>query len=78
MLPPVRAYVDAQPELMGMTAGGSLLVCDGEGCAPAYVATPAAPVDCPDGCSGQGVCNAASGACICDAGWSGRNCSKAQ
>ncbi|EFJ40250.1 hypothetical protein VOLCADRAFT_99980 [Volvox carteri f. nagariensis] len=64
VVPPVRASVDEQPEVMGMTAGGSLTVCDGcSGATPAP--PPRAPKACPADCSGNGVCNLLRGMQSC-------------
>lgn len=117
-LPPVKAWAVAQPELMGLSAAGSFVVCpaaqpasatplvtdpgfgkdDDEvvgtapvgvdtstfGPAPAVCGSPAsaskpplAPAKgCPKDCSSNGVCNLASGACLCNQGFTGADCSK--
>jgi hypothetical protein len=36
----------------------------------------AAPKGCPKDCSGNGVCNLAKGACVCNAGFAGADCSQ--
>ncbi|GBF96123.1 hypothetical protein Rsub_08871 [Raphidocelis subcapitata] len=126
-LPPVKAYVVAQPEVMGLSAAGSFTVCParppaagaggvplvtdpgfgadaasdaaarfaldgGEGPDAAAAGPPpavcvdaaaaerpplAAAKACPADCSGNGVCNLASGACICNVGFLGADCSQA-
>ncbi|KAG2452414.1 hypothetical protein HYH02_002657 [Chlamydomonas schloesseri] len=77
VLPPIRAWAEAQPELMGTTAGSSFVVCS-DCSAPTPATPPAAPVPCPAlDCSGNGVCNLANGTCECDAGWTGKVCGKA-
>ncbi len=73
VLPPVRAWAEGQPELMGMTAGAAFRVC--AGCAGPSFAPPAPPPKpCPSDCSGNGVCNLRTGRCTCNAGWAGRDC----
>lgn len=126
VLPPVKAWVEEQPELMGLSEAGVFIVCpgpklppagsvplvrdpgfgeeppagggirvggDGGGageddvsafgapppeCAPGRGGRP--PVlpakSCPRACSGGGVCNIASGACLCNEGLTGPDCSK--
>ncbi|GIL68720.1 hypothetical protein Vafri_21968 [Volvox africanus] len=74
VVPPVRVSVDEQPEVMGMTAGGSFTVC-----AACTSATPAPPPrlprPCPEDCSQNGVCNLRTGVCVCDEGYTGVDCS---
>jgi hypothetical protein len=78
VLPPVKAYVSKQPEVMGLSPGGNFTVCGARGAAcdvsPQKAAPP--PKACPSACGGNGVCNLATGACICDAGFSGKACDK--
>ncbi|KAG2494914.1 hypothetical protein HYH03_006849 [Edaphochlamys debaryana] len=75
VVPPIRAWADDQPELMGMTAGSSVTVC--ADCAgPAYGTPPAPPLPCPGDCSGHGTCNLKTGRCRCDGGWSRSDCSR--
>ncbi|KAG2494912.1 hypothetical protein HYH03_006847 [Edaphochlamys debaryana] len=76
VVPPIRAWADDQPELMGMTAGSSVTVC--ADCAgPAYGTPPAPPLPCPGDCSGHGTCNLKTGRCRCDGGWTRADCSRA-
>lgn len=80
VLPPVKAYVQAQPEVMGLSPAGQLVVCAkaSGGCAAKAgsggggVATAAKA--CPGNCNGNGACNLARGVCICNAGFSGPGC----
>jgi hypothetical protein len=79
VLPPVKAYVQQQPEVMGLSPAGALTVClkANEGCAAKRgavqaVGTPAKA--CPKDCNGNGACNLASGVCICDSGFTGAAC----
>jgi hypothetical protein len=77
-LPPVKAYVQQQPEIMGLSPAGTFTVCPtAETCAAArqQPGSVAAAKACPKDCSGNGACNLASGVCICDAGFSGADCS---
>lgn len=76
-LPPVKAYVQQQPEVMGLSPAGTFVVCPtAEPCAAAQqqLGSAAAAKACPKGCSGNGACNLASGVCICDGGFSGADC----
>ncbi|KAI8474284.1 MAG: hypothetical protein J3K34DRAFT_456831 [Monoraphidium minutum] len=123
-LPPVKAYAVAQPEVMGLSAAGSFVVCPAArpasaaplvkdpgfgaadddarfaggagvtgaggantavfgpvpavcGSAAAAARPPVAPArGCPKDCSGNGVCNLSSGACICNQGFGGADCGK--
>ncbi|WIA22673.1 hypothetical protein OEZ86_009641 [Tetradesmus obliquus] len=76
-LPPVKAYVQQQPEVMGLSPAGTFVVCPTAApCAAAQqqLGSAAAAKACPKGCSGNGACNLASGVCICDGGFSGADC----
>ncbi|KAI8474281.1 MAG: hypothetical protein J3K34DRAFT_375003 [Monoraphidium minutum] len=121
-LPPVKAYAVAQPEVMGLSAAGSFVVCPAArpaaaaplvkdpgfgaddddarfaggagaaggantavfgpvpavcGSAAAAARPPVAPArGCPKDCSGNGVCNLSSGACVCNQGFGGADCGK--
>ncbi|KAG2491821.1 hypothetical protein HYH03_009778 [Edaphochlamys debaryana] len=76
VLPPIRAWADDQPELMGMTAAGLVEVCGG--CtAPTAAPAPPPPRACPSPtCSGSGVCDLARGVCVCARGFTGEDCSR--
>ncbi|KAG2434214.1 hypothetical protein HXX76_007940 [Chlamydomonas incerta] len=75
VVPPIRAWVDEQPELMGSTAGAKITVC--ADCAgPTYGALPPPPKPCPADCSGNGVCNLKTGKCVCNAFWTRADCSR--
>lgn len=79
VLPPVKALVQQQPEVMGLSPAGSLTVCSKAtgGCAPAVPAAPAtaaAAKACPEDCNGNGACNLAQGLCICNSGFGGVSC----
>ncbi|KAK9803301.1 hypothetical protein WJX72_010340 [[Myrmecia] bisecta] len=75
-LPLVKAFVADQPEVMGLSAAGAVEVCDGCSAGPATAA--AAPSKaCPGNCSGAGgLCNLATGVCLCNPGYSGDDCSQ--
>lgn len=76
-LPPVKAYVQQQPEVMGLSAAGVFTVCPtAADCPAAQQLLPADPAAkaCLKDCSGNGACNLASGVCICDSGFSGLDC----
>ncbi|KAG2489968.1 hypothetical protein HYH03_011597 [Edaphochlamys debaryana] len=76
VVPPVRAWVEQQPELMGMTPSAALTVCaDCAAAAPAPA--PPKPKACPRACGGSGVCNVNTGVCVCDPGFGGRSCTTA-
>ena len=66
------------------TAGATyVVVVDGfQGQAGSYslLATiqPAQTIGCPNGCSGNGVCNSSNGTCSCNSGWTGSSCATPQ
>lgn len=86
VLPPVKASVQQQPEVMGLSPAGSLTVCSTAapgGCAAApaaasggeTAAAAAAPAKaCPQDCNGNGACNLATGRCICSQSFAGVAC----
>jgi len=76
ILPPVKAYVEKQPEVMGLSAGGKFTVCGARAasCDTSDQPPPAAPKRCSADCNGNGVCDLATGACICDTGFGGPAC----
>ncbi|CAD7702674.1 unnamed protein product [Ostreobium quekettii] len=74
-LPPVRAFVIDQPEVMGMSAAGSIEICSGENCeAEVQIANMGQMKACPNDCSGLGLCNLEKGKCLCFDGYSGEAC----
>lgn len=79
VLPPVKAFVQQQPEVMGLSPAGTLTVCAkaNEACAAGEAAGQAAAVPakaCPQDCNGNGACNLLTGVCICDTGFAGQAC----
>jgi hypothetical protein len=84
VLPPVKASVQQQPEVMGLSPAGVLTVCleangacgaagvTGAAAAGLTARQPAKP--CPKDCYGNGVCNLVTGMCICDTGFTGEAC----
>ncbi|KAG2447325.1 hypothetical protein HYH02_007655 [Chlamydomonas schloesseri] len=77
VVPPIRAWAEAQPELMGMSAASRVRVC--ADCKAPESAPPAPPPrGCPGDCSGHGLCNLAAGTCLCGSGWEGEDCSARQ
>ena len=74
VLPPISASADLQPEVMGMTKGGSFVVCS-EDCQAVATPPAAPPKTCPSNCNGSGTCNLSTGACLCNPGFSGSDCS---
>jgi hypothetical protein len=76
-LPPVKAFVRQQPEVMGLSPAGTFTVCptaDTCSAAQQQLGAAAAAKACPKDCRGNGACNLANGVCICDAGFSGVDC----
>lgn len=75
VVPPTKAYVAQQPEVMGLSPAGELKVCS----TPCEVEIdeqgPGVPKGCPKNCNHQGVCDLSRGVCICDGGYSGDDCS---
>ena len=76
--PPAQALIEMQPEVMGFSAGGLFEVSRTTLTAEqmALPVTPP-PIDCPgDGCSGNGVCDVVSGACVCSGDFVGDDCAE--
>ena len=73
-LPPARAMASLEPDIMGLSSGGDLLV-GARGTPHAALPPPPPPRACPAGCTGRGVCNARTGTCACDAASAGADCS---
>ncbi|CAD7696315.1 unnamed protein product, partial [Ostreobium quekettii] len=73
-LPPASAFVNSQPELMGLSAAGTFEVCDGEGCEAAAREAPQSPKGCPQDCNGSGLCDLDEGTCLCFEGFEGEAC----
>lgn len=81
VLPPVKAFVQQQPEVMGLSPAGVLTVCaSAEACAAAGAGGSAAQAAgapakaCPADCNGNGACNLSTGTCLCDSGFGGAAC----
>jgi hypothetical protein len=80
VLPPVKASVQQQPEVMGLSPAGSLTVCSSAegGCVDASDADAAAAAGaakgCLEDCNSNGACNLSSGTCICNSGFTGEAC----
>ncbi|CAD7705215.1 unnamed protein product, partial [Ostreobium quekettii] len=73
-LPPAAAFVNSQPELMGLSPAGSFEVCDGEGCEAVPLGAARTPKACPQGCNNNGLCDLDKGTCLCFEGFSGDAC----
>lgn len=74
VLPPGRAKVTTEPEVMGLSAGGSLRVVGPEERSE-VAPLPPPPKSCPGDCMGRGTCDTSTGACRCFPGSSGADCS---
>ena len=75
-LPPAQAQVVLQPEVMGLSAGGSFQVARGALTkAQSQLPAPQPPKLCPgDGCSGNGACDIVTGTCKCGSAFTGADC----
>ncbi|GMH44587.1 hypothetical protein BSKO_12539 [Bryopsis sp. KO-2023] len=73
-LPPVKAFVNKQPEVMGLSPGGGLEICSGANCVAVENAPPETPKSCPNDCSGNGACDLDCGVCLCLDGFMGEDC----
>lgn len=77
VLPPTKAAAALQPEVMGLSAGGTLRVSAATE-PPVALADAEAAMSgkrCPGDCSGRGRCNPETGRCSCVAGAAGDDCS---
>ncbi|GMH44588.1 hypothetical protein BSKO_12540 [Bryopsis sp. KO-2023] len=75
-LPPVKAFVNEQPEVMGLSPGSELEICSGKNCVAVEDAPPETPKSCPNDCSDNGACDLDSGVCLCLKGFRGKDCGK--
>ncbi|GMH35163.1 hypothetical protein BSKO_03031 [Bryopsis sp. KO-2023] len=73
-LPPVRAFVNEQPELMGLSKAGSLTICTGKDCQAVEDSLPKIPKMCPKNCNDNGGCDLDTGSCFCLPGFGGEDC----
>ncbi|CAD7700532.1 unnamed protein product [Ostreobium quekettii] len=73
-LPPTAAFVNSQPELMGLSPAGSFEVCDGEGCEAVPLGPARTPKACPQDCNNNGLCDLDKGTCLCFEGFTGDAC----
>jgi hypothetical protein len=79
VLPPARCAAALQPEVMGLSAGGTLRVLAASEQPVALAAGRSGDVAttgkrCPRDCAGRGTCNPESGRCTCIAGAAGKDC----
>lgn len=78
-MPPAIAYVNEQPELMGLAAAQDFTVCASSQCTAEEKATTVESegkrMSCPNNCSKAGLCDTSSGTCVCDIGFAGADCS---
>lgn len=80
-LPPAKASAMLEPEVMGLSQGGSIRVDSADATAATRLTdgeaagTPIAQSVCPGDCSGRGSCNTRTGVCACSQGASGEDCS---
>ncbi|GMH44597.1 hypothetical protein BSKO_12549 [Bryopsis sp. KO-2023] len=75
-LPPVKTFVNEQPEVMGLSPASELEICSGKNCVAVEDAPSETPKSCPNDCSDNGACDLDSGVCLCLKGFRGKDCGK--
>lgn len=72
--PPTQAFVNDQPEVMGLSAAGHLTICSGDECESVPAEAPPIVKSCSTNCNHNGGCNLGTGRCLCLEGFEGTNC----
>jgi hypothetical protein len=76
LLPPTRAWVVLEPEVMGYSGSSKFAISDEpEQKSPTAMGIMQPSKPCPKECSGRGTCDTSVGRCTCNVGSAGADCS---